>query len=180
MDNEHVVHPQRTGWSRAIRLLKWLGIIAIGGLVALVGAVVAVEWIVPHEALVATIEYVTTEVFPLNHIEVRCNDRPAEDVKVEWLDTSDNGSRRVVWDSGRAIAPIPGRYGENDFVVTYRDVERCRFRDFKTNWRERRRYLFYCHTLDDDLTCNVAFIGSDGWFDILSGQHLCKPDRAKK
>ena len=62
---------------------------------------------------------------------------------------------------------IPNEYGENDWVINYKNQKQCTFRHFKTNCRHRHRYKFGFFEKHDTLYCITDIRGKDAVTDTL-------------
>ena len=56
---------------------------------------------------------------------------------------------------------IPFVYGENDWVITYKGQQQCKFRHFKTNRRYTHNYKFAIYEKQDTLYCDINIRGKN-------------------
>jgi hypothetical protein len=57
------------------------------------------------------------------------------------------------------VYPIPDKYGENDWIILYKDSLSGKFRHFKTNRNDRHSYLFQIFRAKDSVLCLVNIEG---------------------
>ncbi len=56
---------------------------------------------------------------------------------------------------------VPNEYGENDWVIIYKDQQQCKFRHFKTNRRHTHKYKFVVSEKQDTIYCDVDIRGKN-------------------
>ena len=56
---------------------------------------------------------------------------------------------------------IPGEYGENDWIITYKDSLSGIFRHFKTNRNHTHEYAFFIYKINDSVKCDINIDGVD-------------------
>ena len=105
-----------------------------------------------------------------NRLTIDCNGLDSNDVEIYLspgypLRYNDNLSIKyeyltLIYKNGEYY-DIPNEYGENDWVVNYKNQKQCTFRHFKTNWRHRHRYKFVIYEKHDTLFCTTDIRGKD-------------------
>lgn len=57
------------------------------------------------------------------------------------------------------INAIPNEYGENDWVIIYKNKKICKFRHFKTNRNDKHVYFFTLYSDSSNIYCDVYIKG---------------------
>lgn len=76
------------------------------------------------------------------------------------INFSKNTDYVLVFD-GMDTKSIPNNYGENDFVITYKNQYYTPIRHFKTNWRHQHDYIFYLYKKEGTLYIRITIEGVD-------------------
>lgn len=59
------------------------------------------------------------------------------------------------------INNIPNEYGENDWIIIYKNNSRCMFRHFKTNRNNKHSYFFTLYSDSSNIYCDVYIRGKN-------------------
>ncbi len=59
------------------------------------------------------------------------------------------------------INTIPNEYGENDWIIVYKNAKICKFRHFKTNRNDKHSYFLTLHSDSSNIFCDVCIRGKN-------------------
>lgn len=59
------------------------------------------------------------------------------------------------------INNIPNEYGENDWIIIFKNKSRCKFRHFKTNRNDKHSYYFTFYSDSSIIYCDVSIRGKN-------------------
>ncbi len=56
---------------------------------------------------------------------------------------------------------IPNEYGENDWIIIYKNQKICKFRHFKTNRNDKHLYIFTLRADSTNIFCDISISGKN-------------------
>ncbi|MEN8123350.1 MAG: hypothetical protein ABFS35_23635 [Bacteroidota bacterium] len=106
-----------------------------------------------------------------NHFDANFKDGlNPKDFKIE-LRIIYSTPRLIIFENGLA-KNIPNGYGENDWIITYKDSVCYRIRHFKTRGKEPHDYSFQFYKEENNIYCQIEISGINN----LKRTVLLKPD----
>lgn len=98
-----------------------------------------------------------------NELNLRLNDIDSRDIEIylsAGFPYSSLEETTCIYRNG-TIKEIPNEYGENDWIIIYKNEKICKFRHFKTNRNNIHSYYFTLHTDSSNIFCDVYIRGKN-------------------